>query len=99
MTLFEFKQALSSLSDANYNQYAFELLTNWDGVSHITVEECVPNCTPNDILDILHSMPVFSPFITRNGDFKKVAGVSLRCGSDCDSAFYIAINLSKTRND
>ena len=98
MTLSEFKDLISySIELAKCNQNAVELLTKWDGISHVTVEECGTNCTPEDVLDILHSMPVYSPFITRNGDFIKVPGVSVRCGSDCDSVFYIAINLSNTR--
>ena len=98
MTLSEFKCLTGySACEPKYNRHAIELLTNWDGISYITIEECGTSCTPDDVLDILRNMLAYSPFITRNGDFIRVPGVSLRCGHNRDSVFYIAINLGNTR--
>ena len=98
MTLSDFKNILGySSCESKFNQHAIELLTNWDGISYITIEACGTECTPDDVLDVLHNMHAYIPFITRNGDFIRVPGASVRCGHNRDSVFYIAINLGNTR--
>ena len=98
MTLSEFKGLTDSFTcESKYNKHAVELLTKWDGISYIAIDDCGTECTPDDVLDILHNMHAYIPFITRNGDFIRVPGVSVRCGHSRDSVFYIAINLGNTR--